>query len=209
LLCLSSCDYATTTITAPNFQTSDSSSADNKIETSDNILGNSSKRPVTSKIIHSGDTIELDFVEMSIEGISTAKAIYPDKYEKYISHYLEDIEGETYVCIYGNMKNISGETYEIIYNTYASILFDNQYNYEGAMIIDEGDSLSYFSVDFKPLQSAKYYIYASVPDEMLESYTTVNMTFGFKEGFEDTFFIEEDDCDYLFHLIVRRDKEQN
>lgn len=148
-----------------------------------------------------GDLLSVDFAELMIDGAAMADEVFPENPEKYFCNSLEDVDGETYIYLYGNIKNISGETYDI-HNIYASILVEGKYRYDGDIVGDEGGTFSYFSSEIKPLQNEDIVIYFSVPDELTETFKEAIVTFGFKDDFESEFAMQESDCDYLYSISL-------
>lgn len=159
------------------------------------------KSSTSAKQFSFGELLSADFVELSIDGAALANEVFPENPEKYICHSLEDIDGETYIYLYGNIKNVAGEAYDI-HNIYASILVDGKYRYDGDIVGDEGGTFSYFSSEIKPLQNEDIVIYFSVPDELTEAFKEAIVTFGFKDDFESEFDMQESDCDYLYSISL-------
>lgn len=87
---------------------------------------------------------------------------------------------------------------------YVSFTFDGKYNYDGSITADEDGSFSYIYAYLEPLESEKFYIVASVPDELIESYKNVEVKFGFKDNFEYEYGIQEDQCDNLYSINIAK-----
>lgn len=145
--------------------------------------------------INIGDTITLDFVEMSVLNTDWSSTIKP-KDTSSVYSYMSDQDGETYFWISGNIKNTSGEKYDIE-NIEAEIIFDNRYTYSAYLIATDG--YSFYDNYVNPLKTVKYYIYASVPDEVREMYSTCQIKFGFTDNFaEDYLRLNFEKCDYIY-----------
>ena len=154
------------------------------------------------------EQITTDFVEIVIDGASYGDEIKPDNPQRVYS-YMSDQDGEKYVYLYGTIKNVSGETFEFADNMFAELVFDDKYIYSGSITADEGGDFSYIYASLKPLKSEKFYIIASIPDELEEQYTKVVVKFGFCENFNGPYNIQENECDYLYSVTVTRDLQTN
>lgn len=128
-----------------------------------------------------GDTISTDFVEMTIQKAETAQELYPtDTSGSY--NYKPDQDGETYFYVLGTIKNTSGDSYDVE-DMRIVMTFDGKYNYSGYIAADDGGNDFYGSY-VKPFGSVKYYMYASIPDELISTYSTCVVKFAFHENFE-------------------------
>lgn len=158
----------------------------------------------TEKIqMNLGDTISTDFVEMTLDEIITADEIYPENPDS-VYRYLSDADDETYIYLKGTIKNTSGDSYEFADNMFSQITIDDKYNYAGTMKANEEGDLSYIYAYLKPLQSETYFLVFSVPDELIETYSTVDIQLGFNELFEDDYHGSVDNCDYSYSIIATK-----
>ncbi len=151
--------------------------------------------------INFGEQISLDFVEITIDGASSGDEIKPDNPQRVYS-YLPDVDDEKYVYLYGTIKNVGGDQYEFADNIYVQFTFDDKYNYAGNITADEGGDFSYIYAHLDPLKSEKFYITASIPNELAEQYEKFTVKFGFAENFDGEFSIKENECDYLYSVTV-------
>lgn len=147
--------------------------------------------------INIGDTITLDFVEITIDSTGVADTILPSRVYSYIS----DIENEQYFYVKGTIKNLSGETYNVS-DIFAQMIFDGKYNYN-ARLDACAYSNDFFGENVKPLGTVEFYINASIPDELIDTYTNCSIIFGFPTEFSEIGYVTEDDCDYLFKINVK------
>ena len=130
-----------------------------------------------------GDNINEEFLEMTIEGVVEEQEIEPSNTGDGWYSYYTDEEGETYVVIYGTMKNLAGNDFELAGGTDIDFCFDEKYNYYGWIEVEENDGTGFDSW-LKPLASRNYIIYASVPDELIDMYSTCTVTFRCSENIE-------------------------
>lgn len=179
--------------------------SNNKMDSKENETTKSeTKEPeVKSKNISFNELISLDFVEITIEGAASADEIRPDN-PKRVYSYKSDKDDETYVYLYGTIKNVSGEKFEFADHMYAKMTFDDKYNFNASITADEGGDFSYIYAYLDPLKSEKFYIIASIPDELAEQFNEVEVKFGFREGFDYKYNIQENECDYLYSVNLTR-----
>lgn len=133
------------------------------------------------KEISAGDTITLDFIEIKVDGIHRAYEIKeddgPDTYHRRVSN-----SNNQMFWLETTMKNIGTTTFDIwgINKYFAEIIFDNTYTYEASIdkLVGMGNT------KLKPFESAKVYIWAEIPAEMLDKYEDVVIRFAFNDNFD-------------------------
>ncbi len=157
-------------------------SQENKISESENTEeGETSGGNIKFEELNLGDVIKTDFLEMTIDGASEAQELLPTDTSSVYSYY-SDKDGETYFYLTGTMKNLGGEAYDVE-DMYAEFCFDDKYTYNASLAADDGGNDFYGSY-VEPLNSVKYYLYSSIPDELINTYTTCLIRFGFHDNFE-------------------------
>lgn len=149
-----------------------------------------------------GDTINEEFMEMTIEGVVEEQEIEPSNKDSWYSYY-SDQEDETYVVVYGTMKNLAGTDFELIGGTDIEFCFDDKYTYYGSIEVEENDGAGFDSW-LKPLASRNYIIYASVPDELIDMYSTCTVTFRCSENIEWS-----SDYAYTYEITFDKPAEQS
>lgn len=122
--------------------------------------------------VNTGDTITLDFVEITIGDVANG----PEMTEGY-SSYIPSNESNQFFWLTADLMNTSGNAFPL-YNMSVRLTFDDKYNYEG-------DVRCFTSSDMDPLVQNKIYIYAEVPATLMETYQTVTVQFGFNDEFGD------------------------
>lgn len=128
-----------------------------------------------------GDRITTDFIDMTVEQAGTADRIKPsdpDPTSFYVTSYVPG-SNETFFCVTGTAKNTGGTEYDLIH-MYTELVFDGKYHYTAKVLGDSGRDL--YGSQMKPLSSVRYYIYASVPDEIIGSFSTVTVQFAFNDN---------------------------
>ena len=149
-----------------------------------------------------GDTINLDFVEMSIEDIGISDELYPPVTEGEYT-YQSDVVNEKFFCLNGVLKNLSGNSYDI-QHMHAEMKFDDKYTYVAYIQASAWDN-SLNDEYVKPLGEVKYYMHSSVPDELIETFSTCMISFGFNSNFSGSRHMSSDDCEYVYTLNVSND----
>lgn len=190
--------------TNSNATKSENTISNNKVksentENSNEIKENTNDIEFTT--VNYGDTITTDFVSMIIDSVSSSQVLYPSDTSGVYS-YMPDEEGETYFYLTGNLKNTSGESYDVE-DIYATMTFDNRYTYTAYLKADDGGN-DFYGNYVKPLKSIKYYIYSSVPDELIESYSTCKIRFAFKNNFMHEYKSDFKIYDYRYELDVSK-----
>ena len=153
------------------------------------------------KSVTLSDKISLDFVKMTFEKIAVSEAIYPTDTSGVYS-YMSEKDGEQYFYLKGSIQNISGNAYSVE-NMVGKLVFDDKYTYSCFLIADDGGN-DFYGDYVKPLSSVKYYIYSSVPDEIVTTYSTCTFYFGFKDCFSGSYYDSLDECDYLYKISAKK-----
>lgn len=156
-------------------------------------------------IVRIGDTIETDYISMTIEKYDSDTEIRSGASQYGMYSYYTSENGQPYFYIYGTLKNLGGNPVDIR-NIYVQFCFDGKYNYKGSV---EGVNSGYSSFihDLSPLTSVNYYMYADVPQELIDGFTTCVVRVGFTENF-DYKVIDVNDlpqfdrCDDVFSIEI-------
>lgn len=159
------------------------------------------------EIVNAGDKITTDDVEMTIDAAAENKKIENPNATGYFVSYLDAGDNETYIYFTGTIKNVG--TQAISFDEMrVDVLIDDKFEYSGhvtAQDHDDGD-ISSLGTYLRPFESTVYYIYVSVPDELISSYKTCKIDFGFKNGFVrySPVLDDWDDCDYLYSITISK-----
>ena len=160
------------------------------------LIGESFPNAIASEV-KIADTISLEFVEMTLESLNISDKILPEDTDSgYL--YISDVENEQYFCIAGTLKNLSGASYDVE-NIYVEMVFDEKYTYAGQLSACAWTN-DFYGSNVKPLGKVKYYLHTSIPDELIDSWATCSVTFGFKENFDGGYYVEKAECDYLYTI---------
>ena len=143
-------------------------------------------------VVNFGDVIENESIIMSIETAEIKKELkYQHSSNFSSSMFIE--EGKQAFCLMGNIENVGG--YEIDEWAFSgTLVIDDKYNYDLRM---------WCPSDLEPLVETPYFLYAEIPEKLVDSYTTATFTFGFNNDFETTFG-ETEDLDNLFTITVSK-----
>ncbi len=151
-------------------------------------------------VLNFGDSISLDFVEMTVNGASYSDELYPtDLNGEYL--YLQDVENEKFFYLSGTLKNIGTGEYSAG-EAKAEITFDGEHKYEAQVIVDQGQSFT--GTNIKLLYSVKIYICASVPDEMIDTYETCSIRFAFDDNFKSQSGYGLEDFPHKYEVNVEK-----
>lgn len=179
---------------------------ENKVDSNSN--SQSEAKQENKKIattVNLGETVNLDFMEMLIESASYCEELKPtDTSSVYL--YYEDESDKKYFYLQGTIKNIGGFTYGVD-NICVELNFDDKYSYNGHLIADDGGN-DFYGDNVDPFDSVKFYMYSSIPDELINQYKKCTISFGFDENFgynsDNTYsFVPNmDECDYTYKITV-------
>lgn len=183
------------------YSTIETNSANKVQELNNSDENTKAKDNIEFKSVNYGDTISNDFVSMTIEKSSISEELYPTNTSSVYS-YIPNKDNEQYFYLTGNIKNISGDTYNVE-NIYATMTFDDKYNYKASLKADDGGN-NFYGNNVKPLGNVKYYLYVSVPNELIESYSNCLIRFGFKENFERDYSNDFSLYNYRYEINVSR-----
>ena len=157
-------------------------------EPGESLETTANSEPTEAKTVGIGDTINEDFLEMTIEGVVEEQEVKPSNTDGWYT-YKADNTDETYVVVYGTMKNLAGDDFDLLGGTEVSFCFDDTYNYDGIIQVEETDE-SGFDNYLKPLATKNYIIVTTVPDELIDMYSSCVVTFRFSENIEQSYEYE-------------------
>lgn len=165
------------------------------IETQNTIPSETPKPEPEYQIINFGDTINLDFAEITIDGFGSGDGITVEEDDR--TSYFN--KGHYTAYLSGTIKNLH-TTYidPSASNSYVTMIFDDKYTYTGSIY---AMSSSWDGV--AALETCNFYVYAEVSEEIIETFSTVKITFGFTENFESPeiyMFKDFEKCDYIYEL---------
>ena len=93
----------------------------------------------------------------------------------------DDIEDETYIVVTGTIKNLGGEEIDIQFGTNNKIVVNGSYTYNGTLTAESDEHDDFFGYDIKPLKTADFVYYVSVPDELVEMYEFCEIEISFND----------------------------
>ena len=148
----------------------------------DLVQKDANREPIQEvKTVSPGDTITLDFVEIKIDDIHHGAEIKEDDGPN-TYHRRPSNNSNQMFWLETTMKNTGTSTFNIwgIKKYFAEIVFDGKYSYEASIdkLVGMGNT------ELKPFESAKVYIWAEIPAEMLNQYQHVSIRFAFNDYFE-------------------------
>lgn len=121
-------------------------------------------------------------------------------YAGYGYSYKEDIEGESYFVLEGEVKNTSNDFIDIMFGTYNKFKFNNSYYYTGTFDGEKSEGNGFQEYQLSPFEKVKCYLYVSVPDEMKEKYESCEVILGFNDM--RSYVFNEEDCKNLYKVKI-------
>ncbi len=134
-----------------------------------------------------GDTIALDFVELTFDTF----AIEPDIQQSVTSGYVTRItgpqpqDGKKFAYLRGTIKNLATEALPV-HDFFLGEFDINGYRFEvsaGECDILDGEGQTVFQAE--PLTTYSFTMYAAIPDELADAPGSVNFRFGFYDLFDN------------------------
>lgn len=202
LALLSASAMLSITLCACGERTVQTSNKNAESKVSNNLIASndlSSGEEFNFKELSYGETESTDFVEITIDKIGIAQEIKPTDTSSVYS-YLSDKDGEQYIYLTGSMKNTGTESYGIE-NIKSDIILDGNYKYVAFLKADNGGN-DFYNDTLKPFGKDKFYIVASVPDELIEKFESVEVRFGFDDNFKTRFYNSYADCTHLYKVTA-------
>lgn len=144
--------------------------------------GNTETIPAGETTLSVGDTIETDYVRLTLDAYDSDMEIRSgtSQYGRYTFYYSDN--GDPFFYLNGSFKNLGGVPVDIR-NIYVQFCFDEKYNYKGE-VAGASDASNGFINDISPLAEVGYYIYAAVPQELIDTFSTCTVKIGFTKNFD-------------------------
>jgi hypothetical protein len=166
---------------------------------------NTTEQTLQYKDVYEGDTIETDFVSITIDEISTTDTIYSTN----SSVVYNANEGEQYFYMTGTITNTSNSIYDIGSLGSASygntdcmiecyLEMNNDESVYGVLLTDDGSFYGLSSDGMiSPQESVKYYfLFTSAENANIDG----EITMAFTDGFRIEPSYNRDNCDYLYRI---------
>lgn len=132
-----------------------------------------------------GGTIRLPNANMTLEKYGTATALYSCITPGSGRYYMyEPDAGTRFFYLHGSFNNTGGVPLDIRH-VYAELIFDDTYHYDAACCGVRTGASNFINA-VAAQTSCKFYVFASVPPSVLNSYKTCVIKLGFTDGFEIT-----------------------
>ncbi len=154
-----------------------------------------------------GDTIKTDYVQLTLDEYYSDSEIRSASSQYGMYHYYQSEDGNPYFILKGKFKNL-GSVPVNIWNTSIQFCFDGKYNYKGDL---EGvsPSASDFIHEIAPLAEIEYYMYVAVPQSLIDSFKTCDITLGFTKNFNHKILDVNglpifDSCDDIFSICINK-----
>ena len=173
---------------------SSSSNATNSIET------NEKAQAIPLK---AGDSINLDFVEITIDESNIKDEYKFSSKESGIQMtYGKSAEsGYKYIFLRGTIKNLDGNSIDPD-SIVGNIVVNEKYNYKMDTLFAKNDASPANNIE--PLITINYLFYAQIPDELANSFSIATFTFGFDDKFGNSRNAKVEDCEYIYSYTVAK-----
>ena len=148
--------------------------------------GAKEEKEVKAEKVEIGNTITVDFAEMTIDEAAVADDIKTSIKTGNITYTTgpDRSDDKEFIYMRGTLKNTSKA--EITSPRISGTVEIDGYSYElGSVSIIESDGKSAHSLS--PLIGYTYTIYAEVPNELVANFTECKLNFSFEENFENIF----------------------
>ena len=144
---------------------------------------NADAAAVQTEYYHLGDQVSAASANLTFEKKGQANELYSSiKKKSGVYSYVDDDLGNPLFYVFGTMKNTGRKSIDTR-NVYAEFIFDDQYTYKADTAgVKEGSSS--FINDLAPQSSTSYYIYAAVPQSVLDGSKKCVLHVGFTDGFD-------------------------
>lgn len=132
-----------------------------------------STSPTTA--VELNQTIATDDYEFTFTRCDWSDAVYPpDTSGAYT--YFEGESGKHYFIVYATLKNLAGSAIYLYNSTTVSFQFNGKYQYDGIVYtaVDDATTVDQFAPT-DPLETVNLYICALVPDEIMDTFDTVQV----------------------------------
>ena len=156
---------------------------------------------ITFESVNVGSRIKKDYIEMSFEQAGTADSILPSNPTELFYSTFPDEENKTYFYVTGTVKNTGANAF-MINNIFCNLEFDGKYNYSASIKVDTGND--FYTSNIDPLATEKYYIFASVPDEMISSYSTCKVQFAFHNNMKSDYRADFDRFENRYEITLTK-----
>ena len=138
------------------------------------------KEPEAKEIVL-GETITLDFAEITIKNIEFSYDILPDDTSSFYTHYAAD-SGQVYVHIDTDVKNLQKQGLPVDEFVNMEVDYNDGYKYNGSPVPEDTNTgFSYANItSIDPLQTLGIRLMADCPQEVAESENPVIVYLDFK-----------------------------
>lgn len=159
-------------------------SIQNNVTVGDSSKDSNKKQSFDFITMNLNETVKNEFMEVKFDSLTYTKELNPSDTSQNYYRYYEEQDGKQYFYLDGTVKSLSGYLSNPC-NSVARIIFDDKYNYDASVYIETDNNLSnFYSID--PLTSCRIVIVASVPNEVIDSYSSVDILWGMTEDFGAT-----------------------
>lgn len=188
--------------------------SDSKEETNETTNNVSDSREETGEDtlhfvdINLNETINTEFMEVTFTKIYTSFDLLPSDTSGVYSYHKGE-EGSQYFILDGTIKN-TGTFAQGFTNSVAKFIFDDKYIYNAEVYHELDNTSLYTTFSIDPFESTRIVIAQSIPDELLNQYSTVTIQWGLNDNFgytDDNKYSSVrnlEKCTYLYELKAKK-----
>lgn len=124
-------------------------------------------------------TVTTDEYEYTLTNCEWSDAVYPPNTAS-AYNYFQGESGKHYFIVNGTFKNLAGYSYLLSNQTKVSFQFNDKYQYDGIVYtaVDHSTHVDQYEAT-DPLEVVNVYICSLVPDEIMETFDSVQIDWAF------------------------------
>lgn len=151
-----------------------------------------------------GQRFDLEDVEIQIDSVQWGDEILPSNTSGRYRYYSAS-DGEKFFFLWGTVKNNKGETIRLYYSLNVEFTFNDKYTYSPTIEGEEKDGTGIwnFEANIDPLETKRFVIFRSVPDEVYDIYDHCVVTIGYYNDFSWAQYDEFEELDKVYQLYVQ------
>ena len=146
-----------------------------------------------------GSYIDLGFAHFTFNKASRSQEI---RHPYRGGFYYPDIPGESYILLEGSVKNTGSQSIDIK-NMSINIVFDDDQTFSNCHIVGDDGVGGFNGTVLNPYISTNYYVYASVPDEILEKNKNCKIQMGLNDNYGECMADDLMDCTYKLEYKLK------
>ena len=148
---------------------------------------------------------DVEDVDIQIDSVQWGEEIRPSNPSGYYNYYSAS-DGEKYFYLWGTVKNNKGKTIDVDDALMVRFVFNDKYTYYASIVGEkkDGTNLWNFETSISPLETKRFLIFRSVPDEVKNIFDHCEVTIGYYNDFRRVSSYDKfEELDHVYQLYVR------